>query len=37
VVADGRLGPVGTPAAVITTAMLRDAFGVRAVVAPNDP
>ena len=35
VVADGRLGPVGPPAEVITTAMLRDVFGVRAVVGTD--
>ncbi|MDR3685918.1 MAG: ATP-binding cassette domain-containing protein [Coriobacteriia bacterium] len=35
VVADGRLGPVGSPAEVITTAMLRDVFGVRAVVGTD--
>jgi iron complex transport system ATP-binding protein len=32
IVADGRLGAVGTPAEVLTTAMLRETFGVRAVV-----
>ena len=35
VVTEGRLGPLGTPADVITTAMLRDVFGVRAVVGTD--
>ena len=32
VVADGRIGATGTPAEVITGKMLREVFGVRAVV-----
>jgi iron complex transport system ATP-binding protein len=35
VVADGRLGATGAPTDVITTAMLRDVFGVRAVVGTD--
>jgi iron complex transport system ATP-binding protein len=35
VVAGGRVGPVGTPLDVITTDMLRDVFGVRAVVGTD--
>ena len=35
VVADGRVGAVGAPVDVITAAMLRDVFGVRAVVGTD--